>query len=163
MDLGHLAQWLAQNPELTRPPGVREDRSPEGAPAWVERPDHECCYCCGGTGLVRTEAARRFINADYDPTMSPPILCLRSQACGAQKQQFTDPELGPRQTVVRRYENITGVPVIPQAIADEIHRVLKAEAREAALDPNREESRRVRMDIAREMLADLGKRWEIPD
>lgn len=162
MDLAHLAQWLAQNPELTRPPGARAEARNE-LPVWVEKPDHECCYCCGGTGLVRTEAARRFINADYDPTMSPPILCLRSPACGAQKQTFTDPELGPRQTVVRRYENITGVPVIPQAIADEVHRVMKDEARAMALDPDREQTRRMQMDLIREHLDDLNKRWRMPE
>jgi hypothetical protein len=143
---------LSLHPGLVRAPGPVQRVSSEEA-VWVERPDAFCCYCCNGTGLVSDAVMRRFINPEYDPTMSPPIRCLRTMTCGSEEALKSDKDVHVSMRR-RRYEHRTELPDLPRDIADQIHQRLKAEARELALSPNRAErlaavKAQVRADIAR--------------
>lgn len=135
-----LQDFLQQNPQLLQHPAtVPDERPATDEPAWVERPDRYCCYCCGGSGLVRAEVMRRYINADYDSIISPPVRCNRSEACGYEKQRLADPDHGDRLLEFNRYTNRSEMPELPRPVADRIHQELKQEAKAVALSANRAE------------------------
>ena len=135
--MDELQSFLTQNPQLLRR-SWQKQAEPEDAVVWEEVPDSQCCWCCNGTGLVCDDAMRRFIDPEYDPTMSPPIRCLRSHACGMEEAVMADKD--NHQTLRRRrFEHRTEIPELPRAVADRIHHTRKQEAKALALSGDRAE------------------------
>lgn len=150
-----LQTWLAEHPSLAEPVQVRlPQREVE---IWRDLPDSRCCHCCDGTGLVSVEAMRRFVNPDYDATMSPAVRCLRSSACGFEVRRWNDPETGPREQTSRRFEGRPEIVEVPVSVAERIHQALKAERRSVALAPDRSERNAAMRDQIRDQLGRVGR------
>lgn len=133
-----LESFLKQHPQLLQSPTVSEQQAQAAdRVVWEDLPDFCECYCCNGTGLVTAEAMRRFVNPSYDPLISLPVRCTRSDICGLERQRFQDPDAGDRQLEFHRYQARVELPELPKPVADRIHRDLKQEAKAAALRGDR--------------------------